>query len=916
MKIKYLLFFLVYFAAHMLSAQTTPESDAADYFIGHPMLADKGYKAESGVWALNIAGQGSIQNVDNMTDYDPLNYASTINLAHATVALDQIVRVVPDPSTGITAPKYGGGTEVGFVIAPNGSAGGNILNLDVIRMMVIYFYNGSERVASVVAGNTEESGLLNLNVIDVSPAGQQKISAVAPLTDKDGSPLEFDGIGFGFAGVQADVLNELKLYYAFIDDFVNVPIIHKYFPKATASVSGMVTGGKNLVNNKLTDGATTAVLNLGGAYYTVMTCPVGGAGLQPEQLEKCLIKNGSEIGFVISSGSVLDLNLGKALRIHALDVNGDIIQTATSVTVVGLELAGGGKTKVSMIVNSDTPCYGVKLDRISVADVDLGATVVHYAYVREETMRRVDYPFVAYIDVIPASTLASGAKNIIRLRNDTQTPLSTGSSVWETHPIHMGLNRSSVVLMLARDNGSDAKVFRYIWIYEKNGGYEYDCATSYSSLSSISTGPLSVGADGALDLSPIMLDDIAETAPAEHTSYYLLYDKEVYGSSCTQNREVSDNSYELSSDEVTVPRLRPLIEIAGTYTREQLDDNGGEASRFSVSGVSADKAPRLYDYYVSARVPEQIDYKTVPVAYGVEYDGSDFSADIAGADFNNGEADLYLGRISPEYTKPLLSSSAEFKAKTVTSTLSSALTSDYIAYLTELYGKTFADEMAAASREYSMPAVSTAEPQLPDLIFDGAELLLSFDEAGTPSRKFLSKWDISYNDAAANHVRGENARSAANSNLFHNWYGEVSAGSDPTASVVKHVTFNTANDGSDAVEPAAYTDENGALTSSNRVLAVSDPSLDVPVRYRSKVRAYIPVSPSATPGENVTYILADGDSGVGSIDKNILTGVADIAADPTAEPEYYNLHGVRVLDPAPGIYIVRRGSVVTKTVVR
>jgi len=41
----------------------------------------------------------------------------------------------------------------------------------------------------------------------------------------------------------------------------------------------------------------------------------------------------------------------------------------------------------------------------------------------------------------------------------------------------------------------------------------------------------------------------------------------------------------------------------------------------------------------------------------------------------------------------------------------------------------------------------------------------------------------------------------------------------------------------------------------------------------------------------------------------------DDAADDVA-PEYYNLQGVRVLDPAPGIYIVRRGNKVSKVVVR
>lgn len=48
------------------------------------------------------------------------------------------------------------------------------------------------------------------------------------------------------------------------------------------------------------------------------------------------------------------------------------------------------------------------------------------------------------------------------------------------------------------------------------------------------------------------------------------------------------------------------------------------------------------------------------------------------------------------------------------------------------------------------------------------------------------------------------------------------------------------------------------------------------------------------------------------------TGVAHIEADFTdAEPEYYNLQGIRIAEPAKGqLYIVRQGTKVTKTIIR
>lgn len=57
----------------------------------------------------------------------------------------------------------------------------------------------------------------------------------------------------------------------------------------------------------------------------------------------------------------------------------------------------------------------------------------------------------------------------------------------------------------------------------------------------------------------------------------------------------------------------------------------------------------------------------------------------------------------------------------------------------------------------------------------------------------------------------------------------------------------------------------------------------------------------------VTYVEESG----------VISAVSNIAADDENAPaEYYNLQGVRVNNPAPGIYIVRRGNKVSKVLVR
>jgi hypothetical protein len=56
----------------------------------------------------------------------------------------------------------------------------------------------------------------------------------------------------------------------------------------------------------------------------------------------------------------------------------------------------------------------------------------------------------------------------------------------------------------------------------------------------------------------------------------------------------------------------------------------------------------------------------------------------------------------------------------------------------------------------------------------------------------------------------------------------------------------------------------------------------------------------------VTVLFEGNGSGVGSI----------VVDSENAPVEYYNLQGVRVANPTPGLYIVRQGTKVSKTVVR
>ena len=66
--------------------------------------------------------------------------------------------------------------------------------------------------------------------------------------------------------------------------------------------------------------------------------------------------------------------------------------------------------------------------------------------------------------------------------------------------------------------------------------------------------------------------------------------------------------------------------------------------------------------------------------------------------------------------------------------------------------------------------------------------------------------------------------------------------------------------------------------------------------------------------ENAELIL---DTKAGKLTvKGNMAGVTDILTDADASAEYFNMQGVRVASPAPGLYLVRRAGKITKEVLR
>lgn len=823
-------------------------------------------------------------------------------------------------------------------------------------MFVVYFYRNGELVYTKNA-SSEELDVLNLSLISIGGQGIQTLTVTAPETNEDGTQFSFDSFGFGIGGVSADVIAKIGIHYAFIDEFEESPIIKKFFPNASSSVAGMVTGGANLTNNNLNDGATTAVLNIGGAYYTV------NAG------EK--LPYGAEVGFVISSGSLLDLNLGKAMEVVFIDKDGNELSKTTQVDVVGVELIGGGKAGVNMVIPTaaeldGAEVWGLKLRRISAVNLDLGATVVHYAYVKLPHKKNPAYPFIVTMDVIPSSEYTYKSLAIVKnqntysnkvlLKNDPELPLSfndipadTGdkSSYWKysTATGKLGvLNEWDVELTVAQTNYNEAtgdisySTVGYIQICREThlGGslqYKWYFAKDNQTYASGENGTLAYDPEtGVIDLSSIA---VTLESSSEEVKEGMQLSKS-YGLYFNQDdAEDPANGFELSLDEVTMPSFKPEYEIAGSETRASLEANdGGESAGTSIESLV--KADAYADYLILS-IPEMIDWKTRPASVEIFSEGSSVntlsfdpdtqkwsasSGNIIGQIHDNGLFKVVVMTVSPQYSTGIIGG-GQFKAQSFRIVCECALRDEYKSYLEGEYGADNEAMLSAvnAPKEYGTPATSTAERALPSISdTDCAIHWRTYDQ----SVLAISSVAISLNDAHAGYLAAYPDTSAPGL-LVNQWMGidlntTVMAAAEATP-MYRHVNYITGKD-ADNLYAGDYTaDPDNAAIGLTYTTVHSGLSKDEVMKAAAPflTRAYIPVVPSgfsATEGADnyiePTYLVTEKQDQTHT-GEDIATGIDSIYEDDV-EAEFFNLQGVRVTDPKQGIYIMRKGNRVRKVI--
>lgn len=177
-----------------------------------------------------IEAVAGTSDLGNIVDVNPNNYAGFGSALSATVAYNPTVAVKN------VNHAYAADTEAGFVIQSVSNSGSNLLTADILQMFWIETYmNGIKQETSK---DTEETGgtLLNLNLLTIASDGKTKVAIKATKP--------FNEIRMSISGVNASVLSQLKIFYAYAGSNPIRPITKTtYYPGASvhsASLNGIV----------------------------------------------------------------------------------------------------------------------------------------------------------------------------------------------------------------------------------------------------------------------------------------------------------------------------------------------------------------------------------------------------------------------------------------------------------------------------------------------------------------------------------------------------------------------------------------------------------------------------------------------------------------------------------------------------
>mgnify|MGYP001306670663 FL=1 len=338
--------------------------DADGYWVANRRvpLVGKGRIVDNISDAL-VSVAGWKENVGHMVDIDIANSTSFAGVVAADLLANQIASVRD------MARTYAGGQTAGFVYKVDNTS---LLTLAVLKGFWIQTL--LKGVAQETQGGNTSGETLELNLLSAANDGGKQALSISTSFSKP-----FDEIRIGMNGVSADVLNALSLYYAFVGD--------NPMQACTTDNTTYFPAGVEIHKNGLFDSGWTSISNAeriidadltNGAGFGV----IGGLLSDPHVTVnfKTAIPIGTEVGFCFTDATILDLSLLTGTVLETYDANNKKVDAVTINSLLGLSAIGGGKKQVSLIASK--PCTQVRV-KFTGVNINLGATIVNYAFVRE-----------------------------------------------------------------------------------------------------------------------------------------------------------------------------------------------------------------------------------------------------------------------------------------------------------------------------------------------------------------------------------------------------------------------------------------------------------------------------------------------------------------------------------------------------
>lgn len=324
-----------------------------------------------------VSGTVKLQNLCN-DDLD--DYATIPALANVTVVGNPIISVKDNQH------YYAGGTEAGFVICATSDAG--ILKLNLADFYKIQFLKDGKAVGELQKISTGNS-VTGLGLSLLTIPGSDQVNKLYTAT----APGNFDEIKLVQCGVDAKLGTAINIKYAFVGNAREYTItnnkengIAKYAQEQgrknitldCEGYSHLVSIKENVIDEDLTNsfdinGINLALVQLGSRPIKVIA--------KPSDNQEAFSAN-TEVGFKYASSALLNLNLGKGIRLTFFNKEGkEIGHKVISTTVLGLGLIKKS-TEAELVMKAPWDFSAVKL---SVEGLNAGLTgtnKVYYAFVR------------------------------------------------------------------------------------------------------------------------------------------------------------------------------------------------------------------------------------------------------------------------------------------------------------------------------------------------------------------------------------------------------------------------------------------------------------------------------------------------------------------------------------------------------